>query len=180
LEAAFARAHELYAQGHVFADTPAGPMEALFSSEPLSPGAFIDLDDTDVWVLLKGWRRETDLSLRMLAAGLLDRKLYKTVDLDKDDPVLVARAIDRANTVARDMGYDPRYTVLPDRAQDTPYRPYDPEISASSSPIPIISPAGEVAPIEHHSDLIHLLGNDSYKVWRLCVPADVRDALRTS
>lgn len=174
LEATFARAAELYAQGHTFTMTPRPPMDRMLRGERLAPEDFIDIDDTDVWVLLKSWRHDKDTSLSTLARGLLDRDLYKTIDLDKDDPVIVARTIDRANEIAKQLGHDPRYAVLPDRAQDTPYRPYNPAHTRGSSHIPIMDRAGNIAPIEHHSDLIHLLGHDSYKVWRLCVPADVR------
>lgn len=177
LEAAFARASELYTQGHDFSMTPRPPLDRMLRGERLSPLDFIDIDDTDVWVLLKSWRHDSDPSLSTLARGLLDRDLYKTIDLDIDDPVIVARTIDRANELAKQLGLDPRYTVLPDRAQDTPYRPYNPTLDREPSHIPIMDRDGHIAPIEHHSDLIHLLGHDSYKVWRLCVPVELRDLM---
>ena len=133
----------------------------------------------DVWWLLKAWRGHDDPILSRLAAGLLDRRLYKTIDLDRDDPVVVARTIDRANAIAHELGLEPEYTVLPDRAQDTPYRPYDPRTKGGQGAhIPIVDRDGVARPIEQRSDLIHLLGHDSYKIWRICVPAEVREELR--
>ncbi|MFW5966723.1 MAG: hypothetical protein ACOCV2_04345, partial [Persicimonas sp.] len=76
-----------------------------------------------------------------------------------------------------EMGLDPDYAVLTDRAYDTPYVPYDPEHGDIGAHIPIVGIDGSVAPIEDQSDMVHLLGRDSYKILRLCVPADLRDRL---
>jgi uncharacterized protein len=177
LEATLRRAAELYRQGAAF-DPPLGVQaRELLGGEPMSSARFVQLDDTDIWVWLKGWRGHTDPILASLAAGLLDRDLYKTVDLDRVDPVVVARTIDRAESLARELGYDPRYAVLVDRASDTPYRPYDPSSGEAGAHIPILHDDGSIAPIEHQSDLIHLLGSDSYKILRLCMPADLRRRL---
>jgi HD superfamily phosphohydrolase len=177
LEAALRRAAELYRAGATF-DPPLGQhAQALLSGQQLDAHQFVQLDDTDIWVWLKGWRHHDDPILSSLSAGLLDRNLYKTVDLDREDPVVVARTIDRAESLARELGLDPRYTVLVDRASDTPYRPYDPSSGAAGAHIPILHDDGSIAPIEHQSDLIHLLGSDSYKILRLCVPAALRQRL---
>jgi hypothetical protein len=177
LEAAFARASELQRAGVGRQLAPTAPGVKLLSGARLECDEFVDLDDTDVWVMLKSWRRDPDPALSRLARGLLERDLYKTVDLDRDDPVLVARAIDRASELARTHGHDPRYAVLPDRAQDTPYKPYDPRDPNRASPIPIIGRDGRAVPIEDRSEVIHLLGSDSYKIWRICLPGDIRDLL---
>lgn len=178
LEATFMRARDLYKSKEDLGLPLNGAYEKLLSGEEMSTSEFTGLDDMDVWIMLKVWAKHSDPMLRELASGLLDRELYKTIDLEKDDPVLVARTIDRASHIANELGCDPRYAVLPDRAQDTPYRPYNPRNGAVvGSHIPIIDPSGQARPIEHHSDLIHLLGNDSYKVWRLCVPARIRDEM---
>ena len=180
LEAVFARASELHQQGVEVVPGARGGVLALLEHKPMEMQEFTSLDDTDVWVLLKQWQHHPDEVLSRLAHGLLMRDLYKTVDLDHDDPVIIARTIDRAMELAKEMGYDPRYAVLTDRAQDTPYRPYNPRDGkrATGSHIPIIGRDGRAQPIEHRSDLIHLLGNDSYKVWRVCMPQDLREAMR--
>ena len=179
MRAAFARARALCEAGDESVCAQQGPMRQLIVGEELGLEAFLALDDSDVWVLLKRWGRHRDVILARLATGLVDRDLYKTIDLDRDDPVLVARVIDRANEVARDLKFDPRYAVLTDQAQDTPYRPYDPRAQGGlTSHIPIITPSGQAEPIEHVSDLIHLLGHDSYKVWRICVPKEIRAEMR--
>ena len=178
LEAVLARAEQLQREGHEFGADPSPRLSKLLAGNRLSTEEFVSLDDTDVWISLKEWRSDPDPVLARLAAGLLDRRLYKTVDLDPEDPVAIARTIDRANKLARDMGLDPDYAVLTDRASDTPYTPYDPEHGDVGAHIPIAAPDGQVAPIEGHSDMVHLLSRDSYKILRLCVPAELRQRLR--
>lgn len=180
LEATFARASELHQRGrNVWLPAGGSASSKLLAHEPLTSAQFVSLDDTDVWMLLKRWQHDEDAVLSRLACGLVRRDLYKTVDLEQGDPVHIARVIDRAMEVAKELGHDPRYAVLTDRAQDTPYRPYDASDGSrdAGAHIPIIGPDGVARPIEHGSDLIHLLGSDSYKIWRVCMPQDLREAL---
>ncbi len=177
LEAVLARAEMLYGQDYDFEVGPSERLAKLLGGERLSTEEFVSLDDTDVWISLKQWRTADDPVLSRLSQGLLDRDLYKTIDLNVDDPVDIARTLDRANEIAREMGLDPEFAVLTDRAYDTPYTPYDPEHGDIGAHIPIIAPDGSVAPIEDHSDMVHLLGRDSYKILRLCVPAELRERL---
>jgi HD superfamily phosphohydrolase len=178
LEAVLRRAEQLQREGHDFSANPSPRFSKLLAGERLTTEEFVSLDDTDVWISLKQWRLESDPILARLSAGLLDRDLYKTIDLSVEDAVDIARTLDRANELARQMGLDPEYAVLTDRAYDTPYTPYDPEHGDVGAHIPIIGASGEVSPIEDRSDMVHLLGRDSYKTLRLCVPAELRERLR--
>ncbi len=179
LEAVLRRAGELASAGHAFEADPSPRLRKLLAGDRLTTEEFVSLDDTDVWISLKQWRTDADPVLARLSAGLLDRDLYKTIDLDVDDPVAIARTLDRANELAREMGLDPNYAVLTDRAYDTPYTPYDPAHGDVGAHIPIIDPTGRVTPIEERSDMVHLLGRDSYKILRLCVPGALRERLRS-
>ena len=178
LEAVLRRGAELHARGARWdglADEP--PLLRLLSGESLETHEYFSVDDTDVWMMLKVWRHADDDALSRLSEGLLCRKLYKTVDLDKSDPVIVARVLDRANEIAVDLGLDPDYAVLVDRASDTPYKPYDPSHPRLSAHSPVVERSGDVVPIEEGSDIVHLLGRDTYNTIRLCVPGEVRAQL---
>lgn len=181
LEAVFARASELYQSGYRFAmPVPVG-MDAILLQKQVPLDHFIQMDDADVWFMLKLWRNDPDEVLQELATGLLDRRLYKTLDLDKDDPVLVARTFDRARELAKKHGLNPTYAVLADRAQNTPYTPYNPKNKKiQQGYISITDRHGQIRPIDQQSDLIHLLGTDSYKMWRLCLPERLRDEMKNS
>lgn len=177
LEAVVARATALLREGYAFSAALSPGLASLLAGERLGTEAFISLDDTDIWIALKQWRNDADPILSRLSAGLLDRELYKTIDLGISDPVWIARILDRAGELAREMGLDPEYFVLTDHAYDTPYKPYDPRHGDIGAHIPIVDPDGRAAPIEQRSDMVHLLGRDSYKIVRLCVPAELRDRL---
>ncbi len=177
LEAILERAEQLRRRDHEFADPVPAVLSRLLAGERLSSEQFVSLDDTDVWSALKRWRHDSDPVLSRLATGLLDRRLYKTIDMSDRDPVDFARLMDRANNLADERGYDPDFAVLSDQARDTPYRPYDPDDVRSSAHIPIIEPDGTVVPIERNSDIVHLLGRDTYQILRVCVPSDLRDEL---
>ena len=90
-KATFARAAELYAWGHDFEVMPRPPLDRMLRGEPLSPQEFIDIDDTDIWVLLKSWRRESDPSLSTLARGLLARAPDEQTTRSESDPMISAR-----------------------------------------------------------------------------------------
>lgn len=177
LEAVLRRAAALQAAGYPFEEPLAPPLAKMLDGATLSAAEYVTLDDADVWAALKKWRTEQDSVLAVLATGLLDRRLYKTIELDPADPVSIARLIDRAREVAKAQGLDPEYAVLVDRASDTPYRPYDLEDGSAAAHIPIVAASGGVVPIEEISDIVHLLGRDAYKIVRLCVHPELRDGL---
>jgi HD superfamily phosphohydrolase len=177
LEAVLARATHLQQSGYRFNAAPSPGLTKLLGGDRLETDEFISLDDTDVWISLKSWRSDADPVLARLSAGLLDRDLFKTIDLGVEDAVGIARILDRAGELAREMGMEPQYSVLTDRAYDTPYTPYDPKHGDIGAHIPIIGADGRVNPIERRSDMVHLLGRDSYKIVRLCVPGELRDRL---
>ena len=177
LESVLRRAGQLIHDDYKFAEALDPRLMLLLTGERLSSDAFVALDDTDIWVALKHWRDDPDPVLSMLSSGLLDRTLFKTIILDPNDPVLIARTVDQARQIAKAKGYDPEYCVLLDRASDTPYTPYDPLAERSAAHIPIIEKNGSVTPIEDISDFVHLLGRDQYKITFLCVPPEVRTEL---
>lgn len=177
LEATLRRAGALLDAGHEFSRPVEPTLARLLTGERLSASEFAFLDDTDIWMALKAWARDADPVLAELSTGLLNRDLYKTITLDPNDAVGIARAYDQAQQIARKLGLDPDYAVLLDRASDTPYRPYDPASEATPSHIPIIERDGRVLPIEQVSDIVHLLGRDAYKIIHLCLSTPVRDEL---
>ncbi len=57
-------------------------------------GEFADLDDVSVLGCFKAWRDSGDTLLSRLCSGLLDRRLYKTIDLShRDDPAEASRVV---------------------------------------------------------------------------------------
>lgn len=177
LEAVLQRAAALIEGGHQFDAPLDASVQRLLTGDALSATQYLTLDDTDIWMALKRWRHDADEILARLSTGLLDRDLYKTLQLDPTDPVAIARIIDRAREFARREGLDPHYAVLVDRASDTPYRPYDPTAPDAGAHIAISTRENTAVPIEQVSDIVHLLGRDAYKIVRVCVDPRIRDEL---
>lgn len=177
LEALFQRVSFLVRDGYQFQSILSDQIKSLLSKKGLDAEKFSRMDDSDLWVAIKSWTVEDDATLALLSNGLLSRKLFKTFELNASDAVGIARIVDRTRDIARAKGFEPDYTVLVDRAQDTPYRPYD-SSSLHAKHIPIIDHKGHARPIEEVSDLVHLLGRDAYKITRLCVPFALRDEVK--
>ncbi len=177
LEALFKRVSFLLLHDYAFQLPLANHVKMLLSDQGLSAGEFCRIDDTDMWVSIKAWASEKDKPLALLASGLITRRLFKTFELNASDAVGIARVVDRTRALAEKKGFDPDSSVLVDRAEDTPYRPYDPT-SQHAKYIPIIDRHGNVCPIEEVSDIVHLLGRDAYRITRLCVPDLLRDEVK--
>jgi HD superfamily phosphohydrolase len=56
-------------------------LAAFIASEAPSLGEYLSLDDAVVWSDISGLRQFGDAAIRELAAGLVDRRLYKAFDL---------------------------------------------------------------------------------------------------
>ena len=180
LEAVLRRASTLHAEGRTFEELPSEPLRRLLVGQRLDSDSFVNLDDMDVWMALKAWRRDDDPVLSSLAAGLLDRRLYKPIELTAQDADDVEAFLEEAESLARSQGLDPDYAILLDRAADTPYTPYDPEHGDGGAHIPIITADGRALPIERVSDIVHLLGRDTYRILRVCVHPSLREDLEAT
>src|SRR5690606_3814865 len=140
---------------------PPGPLSRLLAGESLAAVEFAELDDMDVWVALKAWSKASDPVLAELADGLVRRRLFKTADLDPA-PESIAAGMDAAREVVARHGLDPDYHLRLTRAEDTPYRPYDPDSGGRQRPI-LINVRGRLERIEEVSHIAQLLGRDSYR-----------------
>jgi uncharacterized protein len=179
LEAAIDRAATLIQAGSDLLAVPTGPLHTLLMGKRVPPMQFATLDDTDIWVVLKAWSSSEDPILAELSYGLLNRQLYKTVDIPASDKAGAGGVIDLARSVIQRAGGDPEYHLLVDRAADIPYKPYDPEGTPGQRPIMVDLPDGEVR-IETHSDIAHLLGRDRFEIQRICFPERFRPRITAS
>ena len=99
----------------------------------LEAADFADLDDVSVLGCFKAWSRSGDRILADLCAGLLNRRLFKTVDLSADpDP---ADAAARAADAIHAGGGNARYAVFYDSPSSAPY-------TRGPQSIWVVTPAG--------------------------------------
>ena len=139
---ALQRARELIFAGHsgdvagpALAVPPgSGTVAKVLTGDRLSTGEFRDLDDVSVLGCFKAWSHSADRQLTRLCRGLLDRRLYKTIDLsDFPDP---RAAVSRAKEAIAAAGGDAVYSIFDDNPGNEPY------VSGTQS-ILVVGPGGE-------------------------------------
>jgi hypothetical protein len=119
------RAKRLAVQGRLPWPTPQESIYKALLGQRLSSGEFLALDDVSVMHCLKLWMGVDDPMLVKLCGGLLDRKLYKTIDLSglEEGELTRAKKI-AAEAVSAGKG-DEAYDLFYDEPADTPYEIYD-------------------------------------------------------
>jgi hypothetical protein len=178
LKLLFRRLKEQLGDGPVEGVSPA--VVQAFAGE-ISLGAYLDFDDHTVTELLKACSRSDDAVLRRLGDGLLNRRLFKAIDVTGRLPSLeLSRLVAfrlRVTERLREGGFDPRYTFVEDFASDTPYQPYRPEEGKPSGQIWVEDGAGRIVEVSQLSDALLQLSR-TYTVNRYFVPAEFRDEAR--
>jgi HD superfamily phosphohydrolase len=120
------------------------PVTRMLLGMTLSHAEFVDLDDVSVLQCFKEWCAGDDATLCKLCTGLLNRRLFKTIDLSRVDPEAAANVVAAAWEAVDRAGGDPSYEMFFDEVADTPYKTYDPDSGDAGSEILVIdeSPGG--------------------------------------
>ena len=98
------------------------PVTKTLLGQQLSISEFIELDDTAVLMCFKQWTRSDDATLAALCQGLLQRRLFKTIDLTRLPTDQVEAMVQRAEALVNDAGGEAAYTLFYDAPADTPYK----------------------------------------------------------
>ena len=109
---------------------PESVLTAFSGRPPLA--AFLALDDHAMTELLKGCAAGRDGLLAELGSGLLNRKLYKSVDVTFSSPRAAAEFRIAAAAKITSLGLDPAYALVADSPTDTPYIPTTPAPNSRS------------------------------------------------
>ena len=126
---------------------------------------------------LKACARGNDPLLTELGDGLLNRKLYKAVDVSFASPFAVAEFEAAAIEKIRGLGLDPGYALVADSPTDTPYKPYDPDDDDKQvDQIFVEGPAGSRQEISQASRSIDTL-QKAYSLARYYFPGRIRDVV---
>ena len=147
-------------------------MERVLAGEELTIADYLLFDDHDVMFHIKQWTREPDAILRDLARRFIERRLFKTIDLDCDEQErtpFVSRARERISA----LGLDPDYYLIEDRAADIPYYSYyRPEGKTRL----FIERNGTICDIAKVSSVVR--GMRGYELHRLCFPQEAIAAVK--
>jgi len=174
LNSALNRARSLMSVGNLRFRLPDSVFEKLLLGDPVNTTEYLQLDDTDVMFRLKTWSREEDIVLADLARRLLDRRLFKALDVAAD----VSQDFwMRAAEIVRLAGFDPQYYLITDRASDIPY--YGDYSPVGIDPAQLIyvesDHAGVLREISEVSEVVR--GMHAYRIDRVCVPSEVADEI---
>jgi len=175
LMALLGRAGDLLARGEAAGLDPASPLgRALGRPEELDVPEHLALDDVEVLAQLKRWRSGPDAILTDLATRLLDRRLFKTLEIDPGSPDFAERLAE-ARARMRAHGLPPEYYLLREDSSDTPYAPYNPEDPRSGERILIETREGGLVDVAQVSPTLRAFTQSSYTLSRLVFPERADD-----
>lgn len=155
-------------------DAPSRVVDAFTGSMQID--AYLHLDDVTLLELFKACTYSADTQLNTLARGLVERKLYKAIDVTDSSRTEVVQFARSAEEVVRQADLDPVYAFADDTAADTPYKPYDPDESRPASQIYVESVGGKNVEISTRSDALAQL-RKRYELVRYYVPESIRERI---
>jgi HD superfamily phosphohydrolase len=172
LTATLRRARVLVESGERSLGSAGLVLERLLTGQEASVDDYLQLDDNDLLFFLKSWSRDSDPVLRDLSGRLLDRRLFKAVDLHLE-PDQLEDLWPEAEELSRSLGFDPSYYLVKDRASDEPYYGY--YSPSESAPDNLIYVEDEAEPaIREISEISRVVKSlRRYRIDRLCFPAEV-------
>ncbi len=144
------RARLLATQQRLQADEPV--LQALLGRR-LPTDVFLELDDVSLLYCFKRWRNSEDAILSHLCRGLLDRNIYKTVDLSALSPQEAQTQVKIALELVACGGGDADYDLFFDQPTDTPYETFVPQNISQGPEILVRDEAGNHFPFAHFSPL---------------------------
>ena len=106
---------------------------------------FTDLDDISMLHCFKLWSAADDAALAGLCAGLLNRRLFKTIDITHVQSSEQAQElVAKAEAAIKAAGGDPAYELFYDEPSDSPYEPYDRDGVGAAGDILVRNAAGKL------------------------------------
>jgi len=176
LRSLFRRALDLMQQDEPVWCAPETPFERILKGERLSLIEHLQIDDSDMLFHVKKWQFSEDKILSDLAKRFINRRFFKSLNLDMDEE-LKAELLDMARREVKKAGFDEKYYFVEDKAGDMPYYPYT-ETRESKNAIfvevgysnPQIKEISEVSPAVRGLQ-------KAYEIHRVCFPPEVKDSI---
>jgi HD superfamily phosphohydrolase len=137
---------------------------------------YLCLDDFALNEFFKACAGSQDKYLQELGSGLLNRRLYKGIDLTDIGPGLGDFAV-KATDFLKSRGADTDYELGNDTPADTPYKPYDPDQEKPAAQIYVEDGSGKVVEISTISDPVRTL-QKKYQLVRYYFPERYRTEIQ--
>lgn len=181
----FERLTELAKSGKVPSFYPEPlPQLTAHNGSRMSVQAYLQLDDQFMTTCFQKWSTAKDFDdvLSDLCLRFMNRGLFKTAIVDPDkfkDGLKYAAAITALSEAIRNAGFDPRYYLATDTAEDFPYKDITWFLSKDRKPEDIWLAEGgaalQVLSDPSVSPLIDSIRNTRIAVQRVCFPEEVKD-----
>lgn len=162
----------------VVTDAPSSVRRAFQSEIPLDE--FLLLDDHSITQFLKAATDATDPTIAYLANGLLNRKLYKCIDVtdaSRDEPDHFGSfAAEASQEVSRapNVPVEPESAFVSDKPSDTPYKIYDPDADNPATQIYVQRETGALIELSRISGQVDAL-KKKVALLRYYFPLELRD-----
>lgn len=146
---------------------------SALSPFPDTVGGFLDLDDATVTEFFRSCRSSADPVLSALGAGLIERRLYKAIDVTGFNSSAIADLQEAVGEVIRKARLEKDYAWVSDSPADTPYKPYDPDEEVPAKQIYVEDSAGGIREIAALSPAVQTL-RQRFTLERYYFPEQIR------
>ncbi len=156
---------------------PGSSFERMLRGQPIEVPDYLLLDDYDLIFHIKQWTVDPDPILSDLAQRFIDRRLFKTIDLESTD-ARDAEFGDLVREAVAAAGFDPAYYFVRDSASDIPYYGYySPNVADARANIYVDTggPDPEIREISEVSQVVR--GMRGYSIQRLCFPEEIAETV---
>jgi uncharacterized protein len=145
LKLALQRAKRLAAQDRLDWPRREDNFHKALIGQRLTMEEFVELDDISVMHCFKVWMTSVDPVLASLCRGILNRRIFKTIDLARIEPDRARAMATAAETAINAAGGEAAYEMFYDEISDTPYEIYVPNSGDAGSEILICDAQGNAA-----------------------------------
>lgn len=145
-------------------------LDKMLTGRAVTTFEYLELDDSNLIFCLKKWTAHRDPILSDLARRFINRRLFKAIDLELG-PDQMQPFIEGASKIISDLGFDPRYYMIVDRAEDIPYYAYYAPGEADPKGLIYVetsSPDRRIREISEISEVVRAMRG--FRIERACVP----------
>jgi len=154
---------------------PPAILSAFMGDGNMPLTTYLQLDDHSITEFLKCCLAAHEKVLSQLASGILDRKLFKAVDVTDAEAGSIAEFVSASKDSLKQHSLGDA-SFVDDRPADTPYKPYDPDSDKPATQIYVENLLGQPQEFGTLSPAVQSL-KSKYSLLRYYFPDDVRDAI---
>ncbi|CAM3770202.1 HD domain-containing protein [Alkalicoccus chagannorensis] len=162
------RARELLEENYEFRQQPVHFVSLFNATMTLED--YVRLDESIIFYYFQEWVKETDPILSDLCTRFMDRHLFKYVECDPSQQMLIWPELQE---LFRKIGLHPSYYLVIDSSSDLPYDFYRPGEKDERMPIHLQMPDGSLRELSRESDIVEAISGKKRTDHKLYFPADL-------